>query len=89
MLACVLRPSSRDPASVVGALIKLLAARLRQAWPEVRLIARADGLCRPRVLRRLEAWDIRYVMIGLPNPHISPRTRPCGSTWAYSSPAGL
>jgi hypothetical protein len=69
MLACVLRPSSRDPASVVSALIKLLAARLRQAWPEVRLIVRADGgFCRPRVLRRLEARDIRYV-IGLPkNP---------------------
>jgi hypothetical protein len=66
MLACVLRPSSRDPASVVSALIKLLAARLRQAWPEVRLIVRADGgFCRPGVLRRLEAWDIRYV-IGLP-----------------------
>jgi hypothetical protein len=28
MLACVLRPSSRDPASVVSALIKLLAARV-------------------------------------------------------------
>lgn len=31
MLACVLRPSDRDPASVVSALVKLLAARLRQA----------------------------------------------------------
>lgn len=71
MLACALRPSSRDPASVVSALIKLLAARLRQAWPEVRLIVCADGgFCRPRVLRRLEAWGIRYV-IGLPrNPTI-------------------
>lgn len=69
MLACVLRPSSRDPASVVSALIKLLAARLRQAWPKVRLVVRADGgFCRPRVLRRLEAWDVRYI-IGLPkNP---------------------
>ncbi|MEY4564723.1 MAG: hypothetical protein RLZZ618_4000 [Pseudomonadota bacterium] len=66
MLACVLRPSTRDPASVVSALIKLLAARLRQAWPQVRLVVRADGgFCRPRVLRRLEAWDIRYI-IGLP-----------------------
>ncbi len=66
LLACVLRPSSRDPASVVSALIKLLAARLRQAWPDVRLVVRADGgFCRPRVLRRLEAWDIRYI-IGLP-----------------------
>lgn len=66
LLACVLRPSSRDPASVVSALIKLLAARLRQSWPQTRLVVRADGgFCRARVLRRLEAWDIRYI-IGLP-----------------------
>ena len=30
MLACVLRPSDRDPAKVLSALIKLLAAKLRQ-----------------------------------------------------------
>ena len=30
LLACVLRPSSRDPASVLSALVKLLAKRLRQ-----------------------------------------------------------
>jgi hypothetical protein len=43
LLACVLRPSSRDPASVLSALVKLLAAKLRQAWPNVRLIVRADS----------------------------------------------
>ena len=31
MLACVLRPSSRDPVSVCSALIQLIAKRLRQA----------------------------------------------------------
>jgi hypothetical protein len=65
MLACVLRPSWRDPASVVSALIKLIARRLRQKWPRVRLIVRGDsGLCRPKVLRRLDAWGIDYI-IGL------------------------
>ena len=65
MLACVLRPSSRDPASVLGALIKLLARRLRQAWPDVRLIVRADsGFCRPRAMRRFEQWGVHYI-IGL------------------------
>jgi len=62
MLACVLRPSSRDPASVCSALIKLIAKRLRQAWPGVKLVIRGDsGFCRPKVLRRLEAWGIDYV----------------------------
>jgi len=65
LLACVLRPSDRDPASVVTALVKLLAARLRQKWPEVKLVVRADsGFCRPRVLRRLERWGVSYI-IGL------------------------
>ena len=65
MLACVLRPSWRDPASVVSALIKLITRRLRQQWPQVRLIVRGDsGFCRPKVLRRLDAWGIDYI-IGL------------------------
>lgn len=65
LLACVLRPSSRDPASVLSALVKLLAKRLRQAWPNVRLIVRADsGFCRPAALRRFDQWGVHYI-IGL------------------------
>lgn len=65
MLACVLRPSWRDPASVLSALVKLVAARLRQAWPEVKLIVRGDsGFCRSKALRRFESWGIDYI-IGL------------------------
>jgi len=66
VLACVLRPSWRDPASVLSALIKLIARRLRQTWPGVRLIVRGDsGFCRPKALRRFEAWDIDYI-VGMP-----------------------
>ncbi|WP_066343615.1 IS1380 family transposase [Azohydromonas lata] len=65
LLACVLRPSSRDPASVLSALVKLLVQRLRQTWPGVRVIVRADsGFCRPQALRRFERWGVDYV-IGL------------------------
>lgn len=65
LLACVLRPSSRDPASILSALIKLLAQRLRQVWPDVRLIVRGDsGFCRPAALRRFDKWGIHYI-IGL------------------------
>jgi hypothetical protein len=65
LLACVLRPSDRDPASVASALIKRLVAPLRRAWPKVRIVVRADsGFCRPRLLRRLERWGVNYV-IGL------------------------
>lgn len=63
LLACVLRPSSRDPGSVLSALVKLLARRLRQAWPQVRLIVRGDsGFCRPQALRRFERWGVHYIV---------------------------
>jgi hypothetical protein len=65
MLACVLRPSDRDPASVLSALIKRLLVPLRRAWPKTKIIVRADsGFCRPRVLQRLEHWGVSYI-IGL------------------------
>jgi len=65
LLACMLRPSDRDPASVVSALIKRLVAPLRRAWPKTKIIVRADsGFCRPRVLQRLERWGVSYI-IGL------------------------
>lgn len=65
LLACVLRPSSRDPASILSALIKLIAQRLREKWPDVRLIVRGDsGFCRPVALRRFDKWGIHYI-IGL------------------------
>jgi hypothetical protein len=63
LLACVLRPSERDPASVVTALLKRLIDALRQAWPKVRIVVRGDsGFCRPRVLRRLDRWGVDYVL---------------------------
>ena len=66
LLACVLRPASRDPASILSALIKRIVQRLRQDWPATRFIVRGDsGFCRPAALRRFERWDVHYI-IGLP-----------------------
>ena len=63
ILACVLRPSSRDPASILSALIKLISQRLRQAWPRIRIIVRGDsGFCRPQALRRFEKWGLHYIV---------------------------
>jgi len=57
MLACVLRPSDRDPAKILSALVRTLARRLRQAWPQVKLIMRAPCAAS-------DHWGIDYV-IGL------------------------
>ena len=65
MLACVLRRSRIDGAKNAAALIKLLVARLRQAWPRVRITVRGDsGFCRQRRLRLCERAGVNY-LIGL------------------------
>lgn len=65
MLACVLRRSRIDGAQYSAAVIKLLVTHLRQAWPEVRIIVRADsGFCRQRLIRWCERQKVGYV-IGL------------------------
>lgn len=59
----MLRPSDRDPASVVTALLKRLTDALRLRWHLVRIVVRGDsGVCRPRVLRCLYRWGRDYVL---------------------------
>ena len=63
MLACYLRRSRIDGAKNATALIKLLIARLRQAWPDVPIIVRGDsGFCRGRLMRWCERHDVGYVL---------------------------
>lgn len=63
MLACVLRKSRIDGAKHAAAVIKLLVARLRQAWPGVRIIVRGDsGFCRQRLIRWCERHHVGYVI---------------------------
>lgn len=63
MLACLLRPSRIDGAKHAAAVIKLLVTRLRQAWPQVRLIVRSDsGFCRQPLLRWCERKQVNYII---------------------------
>jgi hypothetical protein len=65
LLVSYLRPSNQDNARHAWAVLKLLVQRLRQAWPEVKLVVRADsGFCRWRMLRWCEDHAVGYV-IGL------------------------
>lgn len=65
LLVAYLRPSRIDAAKHAGAVLKHLVARLRQAWPRVRIILRADsGFCRRRLLAWCERNAVGYV-IGL------------------------
>jgi len=65
MLACYLRKSRIDGAKHAAVVVKLLVRRLRQSWPKVRIIVRADsGFCRQLLLRWCERNDVQYI-IGL------------------------
>ena len=47
LLVSYLRPSNIDASRHAWAILKLLTQRLREAWPQVKLILRADsGFCR-------------------------------------------
>lgn len=63
MLACYLRRSRIDAAKNASALIKRLVQRLRQAWPQVKLIVRGDsGFCRERLMRWCERHAVGYIL---------------------------
>lgn len=63
LLACVLRNSRIDGAKHAAAVIKLLVKRLRQAWPDVRIIVRGDsGFCRQRLIRWCERKGVGYLI---------------------------
>ena len=61
LLVAYLRPSKIDEAKHAGAILRLLVKRLRQAWPAVRIIIRADsGFCRKRMLYWCERNGVSY-----------------------------
>ncbi len=63
LLCAYLRPSNIDAAQHTGAILKLLVRRLRQAWPGVRVVFRADsGFCRQRILNWCERSGVDYIV---------------------------
>ena len=65
LLVSYLRPSNIDAARHSWAILALLVKRLRQAWPEVRIILRGDsGFCRWKMLRWCERHGVHY-LVGL------------------------
>jgi len=58
-----LRPSNQDNARHAWVILKLLVKRLRQAWPQVKIVMRADsGFCRWRMLRWGDDQGVGYVI---------------------------
>jgi Transposase DDE domain group 1 len=65
LLCAYLRPSRIDGAKHAAAILKLLVKRLRQTWPQVRIVFRGDsGFCRQRIINFCERAGVHYI-IGL------------------------
>jgi hypothetical protein len=63
LLVSYLRPSQIDGAKHAWAILALLVKRLRQAWPEVRIVFRGDsGFCRHRMLTWCERNGVHYIV---------------------------
>lgn len=62
LLVSYLRPSNIDGARHSWAILSLLVKRLRQQWPEVKIIFRGDsGFCRWKMLRWCEKKGVDYI----------------------------
>jgi hypothetical protein len=63
LLVAYLRPSNIDVARHAWAIVALLVKELRQAWPTVQIIVRADsGFCRWRLLRWCDRHGVGYIV---------------------------
>jgi hypothetical protein len=71
LLCAYLRPSRIDAAQHCAAILKLLVRRLRQSWPDVRIIFRGDsGFCRQRVINWCERSGVHYIIGLARNPRL-------------------
>jgi len=65
LLAAYLRPANIDGAKHSRAILKLLVERIRQTWPQIKIVFRGDsGFCRWKLMRWCDRHDVGYI-IGL------------------------
>lgn len=78
LLVAYLRPSNIDGAYHSRAVVKWLVERIRQRWPQVRIVLRGDsGFCRWRLLRWCDRHDVQYVIGLAKNKRLTAQAR----TW--------
>ena len=71
LLCAYLRLSKIDGAKHAWAILALLVKRLRQAWPQVKIVFRGDsGFCRWRMLRWCDRNGVDYIVGLAKNPRL-------------------
>lgn len=62
-LVAYLRRSNIDGAKHSRAIIRLLARKIRQRWPDVKIILRGDsGFCRWKLMRSCDRLGVKYIL---------------------------
>jgi hypothetical protein len=63
MVTSLLQPSWKDGAKHAGAILKIITDKLRQKWPDIKIIYRGDsGFCRQRHLNWCDKNNIKYII---------------------------
>lgn len=63
LLCARLRPADQDGAAGAVEEVRRIVAQIRQRWPEVQIIVRADsGFCREELMRWCEEQQVDYVL---------------------------
>jgi hypothetical protein len=77
LLVSYLRPSKIDGAKHAWAILSLLVKRLRQTWPKVRILLRADsGFCRRKMLHWCERHGVDYLVGIARNDRLGAQAKP-------------
>jgi len=75
LLCAYLRPANIDGAKHAWAILALMVKRLRQAWPDVKIIFRGDsGFCRWKMLRWCDRHGVDYIVGLAKNPALTKRS---------------
>jgi Transposase DDE domain group 1 len=63
LLVSYLRPSNIDGAKHAWAILSLLVKRIRESWPNVKIVFRGDsGFCRDPMLRWCDRHSVNYTL---------------------------
>jgi hypothetical protein len=77
LLCAYLRPSNIDEAKHAWAILALIVKRLRQVWPDVKIIFRGDGgFCRWRMLRWCDRHQVHYIIGLAKNSRLNAMSQP-------------
>ena len=77
LLVSDLRPGNVDGARHAWAILKLLVLRLREQWPLVRILLRADsGFCHQRMLTWCDWASVHYVVRLVRNKRLEAMAEP-------------